>query len=140
MKNALFLFIAFFACSSFTPPVEPVKELFAWDITLDYPANVCASRAIGAQLQSELDAIYNQVGGSIAITEIVAYSWESVGGVPLCACRGSSTVYIINNWLASKNLPWTISNNFPSCVHTNNVGLGNYLDFQKVTIHIEAFL
>jgi len=141
MKNLFILFLLSIATISQAHTIEPEKKAVnSWDIVLNFDANNCTgSRAIWSQLYTDLNAIYAQVGANIAITQITAYSWENLGGVPLCTCRGSNTLAKINVWESNQGLPLS-TNSIQSCIHNNNAGVATYPEFQKVVIHIEAFL
>lgn len=138
MKKFIILFLLSIATISQAHQVEPP---FQYSFTVTFPQNSClTNRAISSAIFAEMDAALALIGPNMVVTEIIANSYEIVGGVPLCQCRYNTVLTHINMWETINNIPQTTSPMIQGCVTHPSIFSGNPPAHMSVTVVVNALL
>ena len=138
MKNFIILFLLSIATISQAHQVEPP---FQYSFTVTFPQNSCmTNRTISSAIFAEMDAALALIGPNMVVTEIIANSYEIVGGLPLCQCRYNSVLTRINMWETINNLPQTTSPMIQGCVTHPWTSEPDPFILNRIPVVINAFL
>jgi len=135
------MFLFSFSASVFANTNPPKKEATQITIVVQFKPNNCTGdRDLWSIFYQDLNAALAQLGPSMAVTEIVAHSYELAGVVPLCGCRYNSVLNKINFWSAANGVGPTTSPLVQGCVvHPSNFA-GNPPEHMQVIVKVDAFL